>query len=282
MKEHNIAGIIDEKTLDTPVVQAFTVFTNRRLHISSARNFRDLGGYPTVGGQAVRWGVLYRSDSLHKLTNSDLKHLSALGLYHIVDFRSQLEKEREPDRLPAGMLSRLVEIPILDSSTQTYQFYPDEFVKNLKRINTFRSMVETNVELATRFTPEIRKFIDVLLSSNGQPVLFHCAAGKDRTGFAAAVLLRLLGVPFDVVMEDYLLSNKYFFAAHRWSMSLLRIRKGKQFAEAVAAMLRVDPSYLAAAFRALTQYHGSFENYVRNGLKLGGSEVEYLKFSYLE
>jgi protein-tyrosine phosphatase len=226
--------------------------------------------------------VLYRSGSLHKLTDRDLTRLSGLDLEWIVDFRSSKEKEMEPDRLPASMAARLVEIPILDSSTQIYQSSRDEVVKQLKNIDPVQSLSATNRELATRFTAEMRKFIDLLLSSNGRPILFHCTAGKDRTGFAAAILLRILGVPQQVVMQDYLLTNQYFYIAHQWHLLLLRLWKGSQIAKVASGMMRADPSYLGAAFQTIEQNHGSFENYVHEALGLNTGDVDCLKNMYRE
>ena len=267
---------------DAAAIQASTAIRERHLSFSGAKNFRDLGGYPTLDGRLVRLGILYRSDSLHKLTDGDLKRLSDLDLERIVDFRSPFERKMEPDRLPVNTASRLVEIPILDSSTQVYQDSRDTFVKNLKNIDPVRYMTGLNVELATRFTSVMREFVDSLLASNGRPVLFHCTAGKDRTGFAAAITLRMLGVPFEFVMGDYLLSNKYFFAAQRWKLFLLRLLKGKQVAGVVSGLLRVHPAYLSAAFQAIDRDHGTFENYVREGLGLTTQDVDTLKYLYLE
>lgn len=252
------------------------------MSFSGTKNFRDLGGYQTLDGKLVRWGTLYRSGSLHKLTDADLKRLSDLDLAWIVDFRSSGEKEREPDRLPAHGTARLVEIPILDSSTRIYQSSRNEIVKILKNIDPVHSLSTTNVELSTCFTAEMRKFMDVLLSSNGQPLLFHCTAGKDRTGFAAALILRILGVPQEVVMQDYLLTNQYFYAAHRRKLLLLRLLKGRKVAEVVAGLLRADPVYLSAAFQTIDQNHGSFENYVHEALGLVSRDVDCLKTMYLE
>lgn len=262
--------------------RGFTAIRKRRLSFSGTKNFRDLGGYQTSDGKLVRWGALYRSGSLHKLTDTDLKRLSDLALEWVVDFRSPREKEREPDRLPAHWAARLVEIPILDSSTRIYQSSREEIVRIIKDIDPFQSLTTTNRELATCFTAEMRKFIDVILSSNGRPVLFHCTAGKDRTGFAAAILLRILGVPQEVVMQDYLLTNKYFYGAHRWHLLLLRLWKGRQIAEVASGMMRADPSYLGAAFQTIDQNHGSFENYVHEALGLNTGDVDCLKTLYLE
>ena len=263
--------------------QAFSESWERRLPFSGPKNFRDLGGYRTLDGNLVRRRLLYRSDSLHTITRADLKCLSDLDLEWIVDFRSPREKKDWPDRLPAGMAARIVEIPIVDSSTQIYQQSSrDEILKNLKNIDPFHYLTGTNVELATRFTAEMRSFVNVLLSSSGRPVLFHCTAGKDRTGFAAAITLRVLGVPQDLVLEDYLLTNKYYYAAQRRRLLLLRLLKGKKIAGVVSGMLKADASYLSAAFQAIDQNHGSFENYVLDALGLTRRETSRLKDLYLE
>jgi protein-tyrosine phosphatase len=263
-------------------VQASKAYQERHLSFYGARNFRDLGGYQTLEGKCLRWRALYRSGSLHKLTDADLQRLSDLELEWIVDFRSPKEKELEPDRLPAHLVTRLVEIPILDSSTQLSQSSRNEVVKRLKNIDPGQSLSTTNMELATRFTTEMRKFMDVLLTSHGRPVLFHCTAGKDRTGFVAAITLRMLGVPQEVVMQDYLLTNKYFYADHRRNIFLLRLLKGRQVATVVSGLVRADPAYLSTAFQTIDQNHGSFENYVHEALGLTISDIDCLKSYYLE
>ena len=252
----------------------------RRLTFAKVKNFRDLGGYPTADGRTVRWGVLYRSDSLHKLTESDLKKISSLNLSRVFDFRSENEAKHEPDRLPEGI--KLVHLPMLDASTKVWHEQRDDMVKNMKSINPADFMLATNSELATKFTPEYKSFYQELLASNGSPILFHCAAGKDRTGFAAASLLRILGVPNDVIMQDYLLTNRYLLNAYQWNLFLAGIIKGRKFADGIRGFMKADKGYLTAAFTALETEHGSFENYVRDGLGLTEHDVERLKKYYLE
>ena len=257
--------------------------TIRRLPFSGAKNFRDLGGYQTTTGRTIRWGLLYRSDSLHRLTNTDLKRLVALCLDRIIDFRAAHEIAQEPDHLPVTLGFRTVGIPILDSSTQVWRDSHDQFVNaNLQNIDPAHYIIQTNIELATRFTAQMQMFIHELSSANGRPVLFHCAAGKDRTGFAAAILLRMLGVPQPMVMEDYLLSNQYYLSAYKWDLALLQLLKGKRFAAVVKGFLEVRSAYLATAFEAIDYKYGSFEKYVRNGLGLTQKDVEHFKSLYLE
>lgn len=251
----------------------------RHLKFSGAKNFRDLGGYQTADGRTVRWNLLYRSDALHKLTAADLHRLAALQLDRVMDFRATHEQEHEPDRLPEGV--SVVPIPILDSSTKVWHEAREEFVKNLRSMDPIQFMLQTNVELGTRFTPQFKLFLHELLSASGRPVLFHCAAGKDRTGFAAAILLRILGVPPAIVMQDYLLTNQYFMNGYRWNLWMARLLKGKKFADVLKGFMIADSAYLSAAFDALQREHGSFESYVRDGLGLAETETEHLKHIYL-
>ncbi len=190
--------------------------------------------------------------------------------------------EREPDRLPHEIKGRRVEIPILDGSTKLWHVSGRDFVNVLRNIKPAQYMIQTNVELATKFTPEMQQFISELMSSNGKPILFHCAAGKDRTGFAAAILLRILGVPQETVMEDYLLTNRYFFPAHRWNLALLRVLKGNIFADSIKGFMEARAEYLTAAFNAIDQIHGSFEDYVYKALDLSVYDTERLRALYLE
>lgn len=272
--------MFDQLYFDRAISQAYHQKNRRCLPLAGTKNFRDLGGYETNHGRMVRWRALYRSDSLHNLTRGDLDLLRGLSLARVIDFRAQHEKEAEPDRLPADI--QCVEIPILDSSTKVWHDSRKEFEKNLGSIVPSQFMLQTNVELATQFTPQMRQFVHEILSVNGLPVLFHCAAGKDRTGFAAAILLRLLDVPHRVVMEDYLLSNRYFLAAHRGKLALFRLLKGKRFIDAVMDFMEARPEYLSAAFEALDRQYGSFENYVREGLALSSQDVTRLRNAYLE
>jgi protein-tyrosine phosphatase len=158
----------------------------------------------------------------------------------------------------------------------------EEIGKILKTLEVISFMSSAYMEYASRFTSEMQRFLHVLLSSNGAPILFHCTAGKDRTGFAAALVLRILGVPENVVMDDYLLSNQYFHSSHRWNLAVLQILRGKQFANVINDFMMVRAADLSTAFDTIDRDFGSFENYVCNGLGLSNDDIERLKLLYLE
>ena len=274
--------MFDQIYLEEAVMKQNPEPRDRLLSFSGAKNFRDLGGYQAKDGRTVRWNVLYRSDALHKLNAVDLKNLSALSLSRVIDFRSEQEIQREPDRLPAELVNRHVAIPILDSSTRATQESREEFVRNLKNIDANQSMIQTNLELATKFTPQFKQFIGEVFSANGKPVLFHCAAGKDRTGFAAAILLRMLGVPHDLVLHDYMLTNQYFLKAYTGRLMILRLLKGRLFVAVIKEFMQARTDYLGAAFETITRQYGSFDDYVYKALDLTKHDTERLRALYLE
>ncbi len=252
----------------------------RRIFLWGARNFRDLGGYATADGRKIRWGVLYRSGDWHKLTRNDLRKLDSLKLTRVFDFRAEHEARKRPDRLPQGV--RAIRLPILDTTTKIWHEEYDDMIKRLREKNPADYLRATNRELATRFTPQYRDFYREILAARGEAFAFHCAAGKDRAGFAAATLLRLLGVPQAQVLQDYLLTNRYLLDAHQWNLFFGSLIKGRKFTDAIRGFIKADADYLSAAFGALDETHGSFEGYVREGLELSAGDVRQLKERYLE
>lgn len=257
---------------------------HRLLNFEGISNFRDLGGYPAADGRAVKWGKLYRSGHLATASNADLASLAALELSRFIDFRSGAEKTEEPNRLPDPASFALVEIPVLDEgnrnlfneiSTRIEEGTLGDFDPDL-------TMVQANRQFADEFTPQFRQFVDTVLEADGAPVLWHCTAGKDRTGFAAAVLLRILGVPQDIIMQDYLASSAPALESRRKELLMLRLFEGEETADKIAVMLGVEPAWLEAAFEQIDTTWGSFDNYVAEGLQLSAADVQRLRANLLE
>jgi len=143
-------------------------------------------------------------------------------------------------------------------------------------------MLEANRHFASRFTPQYRQFLRTVVAAEGAPVLWHCSAGKDRAGFAAAILLRILGVPADVVLADYSLSKDYTLAARKNDLLLLRLFKGSEAADKLEVIMGVEPEWLAAGFAEIDARYGSFDNYVRDALELSDADVNRLRSTLLE
>jgi len=135
--------------------------------------------------------------------------------------------------------------------------------------------------LATEHTSQYRQFVQAVLAAEGKPVLWHCTAGKDRTGVGAAIILRLLGVADEIIINDYLLSRKYVDQLRRLKL-FLRITRGKKAVEIVNTLLLVDRSWIQAAFETIDKQWGSFDQYVSEVLDLTAGDIAQLRGTLLD
>jgi len=256
---------------------------HRLLNFAGIANFRDLGGYSTAAGQQVKWGVLYRAATLAEPSEADLRGLEQLKLATLIDFRSAAEKEAEPNHLPDPTGFEVVEIPTLDDGNKAMVGEIMERIEtgNFDGFDPNALMLEANRQFASTFTPQFRQFMQTVLAADGAPIVWHCSAGKDRTGFAAAILLRILGVPQDVVMQDYMASREHALDARRSQLWLLRVFKGEDAADKLAALMGVEEAWLTAAFEQIDSSWGSFDNYVREGLGLSAADIAQLRNALL-
>lgn len=257
--------------------------SHRLLNFEDIANFRDLGGYPAADGRQVKWGVLYRTATLAHSSDADLRSLDKLGLKTLVDFRSAAEKEEEPNRLPDPTNFTVVEIPTLDDGNKAMV---GEIMARIESgdFDGFEPdalMLDANRQFASTFTPQFRQFIHTVLEADGQPVVWHCTAGKDRTGFAAAILLRILGVPQDVIVQDYMASKQHALEGRKAQMMLLRLFKGDDAADKMTALMGVEETWLKAGFEQIDATWGSFDNYVRDGLQLSPQDIAQLRENLL-
>ena len=255
----------------------------RKLPFTGAHNFRDLGGYKTEDGRALKWGKIYRSDDLHLLTDEDLKYLSRLNIKSVVDFRSDEERESEPDRLNPDMTQVLLPIKFQPEELD------DETLKNLMKNLTFGTLDSSNllrdfnIVIVKDFATEYKKFFRHVIENNAEPIVFHCTAGKDRAGFASAMILTVLGVPREKVIEDYLLTNTY--VKDHVDSEMLEIEL-KTFFRADTDNLRkinlVEERYIQAAFDTIDSEWGGIDNYISGALGLSEEDILKLKDFYLE
>lgn len=255
----------------------------RHVVLDGAHNFRDIGGYATEDGHHVRWGMFYRSDALSELTDADLAKLHELRIKLVCDFRSPGEKAEEPDRLPAEGPPEMLELPILDDSFSPAVFREKITSGDLGDMDLRQMMIEGNRLFATRYAPRYAEMFERLTRPEQLPALVHCTAGKDRTGFAAAVLLRTLGVPEATVYEDFLLSNHYTAAQIERMVWIIRlVSLFRTDPEQVRPVLGVERAYLEAAFAAIQEQYGGFDAYRREALGLDDAETAAFRQLALE
>lgn len=173
-------------------------------------NFRDLGGYPTAAGRFVRAGMLYRSDGLHRLSATGQKAFAGLGVVTVIDLRTAGEVAERVWRPPSGWPGQLLHLPLRDSTPVWESYDPEQLAGEGFAVVHY-------LETAQQGAAALREVLTVLAEPGRLPAVFHCAAGKDRTGIVAAVLLTLLGVPAEVVAQDYALSE---VATKQWEASI--------------------------------------------------------------
>jgi len=238
----------------------------RVLPLESGFNFRDMGGYKTTSGKSVRWRKVFRSEEMNSLTTSDLEYLNNIPLRTVVDFRSEKENLESPDKIPASVTDSYeltinpgIHSSLTDISMLTFK-NGEDFMKEI-----YRSFV-TEAAIIDRY----RFFFSLLQDENKLPLLFHCTAGKDRTGMGAALFLASLGVDEKTIFEDYMLSNKQL--KDKYNSLIRRIPQLK-------ALLEVRPQYLQAGFEQIKKDHVSVENYIRNILDVN---TDLMKELYIE
>jgi len=239
------------------------------INLRNAPNFRDLGGYATADGSIVRHRRLFRSDHLGALTAEEFSAVLPSGVLRVCDLRGVAERATAPCALEHAIVHSLpIEPTIVQKLTDLiaagHRLAPADVVELMQQ--TYRGFVRGN-------TQRFAQLFSHLLESS-EPMVFHCTSGKDRTGFAAALILRSLGVPVGDVMRDYLLTN-----------DRLKPQPGSRHGlapEVVSVLWRVQPEFLEAAFQAVDADYGSLEAYFREGLGLRQSQRERLKALYLE
>jgi protein-tyrosine phosphatase len=241
----------------------------RHLNLAGASNFRDLGGYRSCDGRAVRWRQIFRSNHLGHVTQADIEVLRGLGLKSAFDFRGTEERVAAICRLTGITVHSLPIEPTVVAAlrakrAQGMVLTAADAIGVMR--DSYRNYVRNN-------TPSFRALFVHLLQDRA-PLVIHCTAGKDRTGFACALILHALGVPDELIAEDYLLTNRYYQRDATASGDL---------PDDVRQVLgSVQTSFLAAAFEAASTDYGNLESYLSDGLGLGAAQRASLEARYLE
>ncbi|MEG3166277.1 tyrosine-protein phosphatase [Sphingomonas sp. PB2P19] len=248
----------------------------RLLPLQGGQNFRDLGGYRTVGGRTVRWGLLYRSGSMHNLTVADYGYLGKLGIRAVCDFRAREERQVEPTNWPAGKSPRMLAD---DYSMRTMGGGNFDLTK-ITPEQAKGALAAMYPSILTQFNGQYRRMFAELLSGNA-PLAFNCSAGKDRTGIAAALLLTALGVPRETVIEDYLLSNRYYHPERAGPSADQGANPWRNISPAVMRSLSgVNRDAIEAVFKITDRHAGGTAGYLRDELGLGAPEIASLRRMY--
>ncbi len=233
-----------------------------------------MGGYKTKDGHHVKWGEIYRSADISQLTDADLAVLRDRHITYDVDLRGHQESAKAPDRINPG-----TDYILSPAGSDNL----GEWMKGMSKIKgkggdslmvVFYSRTDS---LAARYKP----FFDKLLGlPTGQSLVFHCTAGKDRTGMGAALLLYTLGVPYDTIMQDYLATNYYRSAENVKSLDAM-VKYGHMDRQVAEDMMQAKKEYLDATFAAINQQYGSVDNFLKTQIGLDDKKVAILKKKFL-
>lgn len=260
-----------------PAMSAFAQVSDssmRRVPMQGAINFRDLGGYATADGHHVKWHTIYRSADISKLTSADLDTLSARHIVYDVDLRGVQESAKAPDKLNPG--TDYILCPAGSDSLNAAMF---QHLAGMQSGGDSMMLVwyKNTAYLTPRYKPFFAKLI---VMPSGDALVFHCTAGKDRTGIAAALLLYALGVPYETIRQDYEATNYYRASDNDRAMSsMTSMHIGEPV---VRAMMSANGEYLDATFAALRAQYGSIDRYLAEQLGMDQASIVKLKAKYLE
>jgi protein-tyrosine phosphatase len=256
---------------ENPAVDQVTELP-RSIPLEGTSNLRDLGGWPAAGGRRVRFGQVFRSAGLGGLTEADLSALRRLGIRTVADLRGERERARDPSRVEAldeVAVHALTIEPALGASLRAVAEHHEP-----TRTDAMRLMRETYAGFALEWSHRYAALFALLAEDERRPLLFHCAAGKDRTGFAAALLLATLGVPADAIRKDYLVTNLLWRGDDEFRSELSE--------EVADVLMRAHGEMLDAAFEAIRAECGSLEAYLEQRIGVDAAGRERLRAALLE
>jgi protein-tyrosine phosphatase len=262
----------------------------RHVELDGQSNFRDVGGYQTTDGRRVKWGEVYRSGELHKLSDADVTKLDDMGIKTVANFLTEREIEsRGHDRLPDG--TREIPLPMETGNLGEMA----GVIQEARGTGDFSKVpVELNPEIHRILINEGREYYATLLREiadpANRPMVYHCSHGVHRTGTATAILLSALGVPWETVRDDYLLSNKYRKQEVDRRINELRLLAADTFLvepeqvdiSNIKAFYVLEPTYIDASLEEAVKQYGSMNNYIREGLGITDKELASLREQLLE
>ena len=249
----------------------------RHIDIQGIHNLRDLGGYRTKDGIPIKWRKIFRAGLLGEFDKSEIPKMKALKLQSICDFRTIVEQTNEPDQWHNLATLNRFSLPIGEGRVDKLDWLKVDNLGAEKKHYLYhanRSYVKMEVH-------RYKAFFEILLNEDNYPLLYHCTAGKDRTGFATFLLLSALGVDRKTIIEDYLLTNQYMAEFAKGHLDRLSQNLGID-TDKIKSIFQAKESYLAGALDAIETDYETVDNYLATALNIGESEIKQLKRILLE
>lgn len=248
-----------------------------KLELQGTNNFRDMGGYPCTDGRKIRQGLLYRSDHLGNLTDEDQLQIKHLNIRTVIDLRRERERADSQDRIDDPAI-RQIWLPIDAQGADVHELRRKLESGTMSADNARHHLLEANREFVRDFSSVFRDFLHHLLDADNYPLVFHCTAGKDRAGFAAALFLVTAGASLETVFHDYLSTNQCTADYLDTILQGLRhMPEVKASPEAISTLLRVEIAYLQEAFATIDEVYGSLENFLTTALEMSAEKRAHLR-----
>ncbi|UYW02397.1 tyrosine-protein phosphatase [Flavobacterium agricola] len=258
----------------------------RKLTFKKVANFRDLGGLKTKDGRYVNWGRFYRSDALNGLQDNEFAYINQLGIAKVYDLRSDFEIGNAKDHLPKSVTYE--HFPIFaDKNSGMLQGLQQKMNDGILTVQDAEELlVNANQTFANEDADKFNNLLHQIFVQDQHPNLFHCTAGKDRTGYTAALILAVLGVDKQTILDEYEMTNFYTADkiealkkgyAEKAATSQVQIEP-----EAIGALMSVDRKYLEAAFDIIDAKYGGIDAYIKNQLGFSDQQRQALieKYTY--
>ncbi|HUD90401.1 tyrosine-protein phosphatase [Sphingobium sp.] len=285
---HRLAAIsalalVAQPLLPTGALAESTAATQqhpRLLPLAGSRNFRDLGGYRTADGHSVKWGKLFRSGTMYQLTAQDYVYLNRVGIQTVVDFRSTEERQAEPTKWQGDHAPTMLAD---DYAAKDMGLMPNADMKNWTVDQAQEVMAASYPKIMATFSSQYRRMFQQLLAGDA-PLVFHCSAGKDRTGVAAALILTALGVPRATIEQDYLLTNQYLDASAMMAKSANSPAAQPWMslpAPVLQAFGKADRLYIDAVLDRIDAHPDGARGYLRDEMGLSEADIAKLRQLYL-
>lgn len=252
----------------------------RILDVEGVINFRDMGGYPTADGRRVRTGLVYRSGALGDVTEQGLATLQELDIKLICDLRSDPEQAAAPNKLPQNPTPVYVHLPLLAAENRRERLMALFF--NRRKFTTMMPEMYTRVIIdgnAHLYGDILRR----MANADNLPTLIHCTAGKDRTGVAAMLILSLLGVPDEIIIADYSLSNLSYDSFLKFgNLAMGSIAWTGVTAEDLQPLFVSHPDTLKTALAHIQRKYGSVASYLRSAAGVNDETQQKIRDNLLE
>ena len=248
------------------------IIANRIIEMSNIKNFRDMGGYFTRTDQQMKWGKIFRSGDLSSATLYDQERIRRLNIRTIIDFRSDRTAKRYPILVHPNI--RKISLPITPLDDEKINEMMDN--EHLTRSDAIRDVQDSYIGIIENYKSVFAEMFNILTDENNYPVLLSGSLGKDRVGLASFFILYAVGIPQNVIIDDYLLS--------RQTVDISKIAqnvktKPEYFQEAVTALMSVNPAYINYSIDYINQKYGSIDNYLEKELKLtSGKKILLRKY----